>query len=125
MHPEFFNLLRRLEWPHKRGAGSLRWDRTVEPNLSWARGKTSVHAEVKWNTHQVQVTVTHKNPDGSLTPVLEAEWDISAGQAPALVRFEQQGQVQALCTQTALNRFRGQTLLMNVAPRWRARIHGQ
>lgn len=118
MHPNTQHLLHRFEWPQARTTGCLRWDRNVDRPLPWARGMTSTHASIQWEGERLKATVQHKHRDGSLTTVLEALWETPAGQAPVLVRFEQLGQPQALCDKTAVNRFRGQTFLMNVAPSW-------
>ncbi len=112
------HLLRQFDWPYQQHPGSLRWDRALDAHQGWARGKVSAHAVVQWKGQALTVRVEHKNADGSLTPILEAHWDVPAGKPPLLVRFEHRGEAQELCARTAINRFRGQTLLMNVPPRW-------
>ena len=116
--PTTDHLLRQFDWPYRHHPGFLRWDRTLEAHQGWAKGKVSAHAVVEWKGQTLVARVQHKQADGHLVQVLEAHWEAPIGRSPTLVRFEHHGEQQALCARTAINRFRGQTLLMNVPPRW-------
>ena len=119
MNPSTKQLLRQFDWPCRRfSLGSLRYFRTFSPIDGWAKGLASAQAHLELNDRHLVARVHHHRSDGGQAHVLEAQWDLLPGQAPVLTHFARNGEDQPLCSTTALQRFRGQTFLLNVAPRW-------